>query len=965
MATDRARVSYDPTKGYRSVVMQQGRVTLEADVNEAQTISSEMLREETLDIVGPAGTPDNGYEIGGKTATAKSFDFHIGSGVMYVGGERVSHRAFDYSTQPEWLDRRIDPLWVDTASVSGQPELIELFLREQEVTAVEDTTLREVALGGPDTAGRTRVVQRIVRVPVKENTCAAAEKDVDANFWPDHGVKFNPFTMRLNSPATLQVQLEKQQPPASNCDPQVPGGYLGADNQLIRVQITEFDLKTNQGKFVWGYNDASFLYRVTAPDSQTLQLQSAPIDSYHTPVQNQAVEILATAVPLGKTDYIASPTGIVQTLTKSYAPETGRVPLPNPLPAAYTDTTQTPQLFLRLWQEEVSFTSGAAANLAGTGLQVVIDAGAHTGSLTIGQYWMFAVRPSTPQQIYPQRYLDGPQPPEGPRMWVCPLAVIGWQVSSTGMLFELLDDCRLKFDNLVELTKRPHGECCSIVLTQAEVDKAGGLQAVLDAHKGPNTTISLQPGAYTLTRPLRLGAGHSGLTLEGCRDGVILSVATGSAGQFLDGMVVLNQVNEITLRRISFNLPLASFTKAGGVLAGLGNSQLQHLNALDGSTLFAGIGIRALDCSDLRILGCDFHFQAPPPPLPTLIFEAGLFATAGCDNLEISNCVFDHLTSHPEEKNADSFRIGVMIAPATSIGRLAAGAQGFDVIADVLPASSLKLDIVGNLFSGLAAAALVYADLSAVRLEGNTTGDCYAGFWFSSLKGLAPTSPNSSKPKGGLIHEDPAVDLLLTDPVMAVPFVIARGYPLPPEFKAASAGSKHIEITMAWQPIPPKPPTNIPEIDRGFVLNSLLVVVEQTVFAGMGRTAALALLASGNQLEVVRNPPFDGLVGVRLLVIDDVQDTGSAVIIGANYIRNLSLKYPLPTVGVILAARCSVTGNLILDEGSAKQKKSLYIVTPGAASGVDPIAVTGNVFRGEVEIPSLARWAGFNSILPS
>ena len=39
MASDRARISFDPTRDYRTVLAQQGRVTLEADVNEAGLIA--------------------------------------------------------------------------------------------------------------------------------------------------------------------------------------------------------------------------------------------------------------------------------------------------------------------------------------------------------------------------------------------------------------------------------------------------------------------------------------------------------------------------------------------------------------------------------------------------------------------------------------------------------------------------------------------------------------------------------------------------------------------------------------------------------------------------------------------------------------------------------------------------------------------------------------------------------------
>ena len=66
MAADLARITYDPTRQYRSVITQQGRVTLEADNNEAAIIAGEALRLETIDIVGPTGTPDDGYKVGAR-----------------------------------------------------------------------------------------------------------------------------------------------------------------------------------------------------------------------------------------------------------------------------------------------------------------------------------------------------------------------------------------------------------------------------------------------------------------------------------------------------------------------------------------------------------------------------------------------------------------------------------------------------------------------------------------------------------------------------------------------------------------------------------------------------------------------------------------------------------------------------------------------------------------------------------
>src|SRR5439155_5375061 len=89
MASDRSRFSYDEAQQYRSVVVQQGRVLLDSDVDEAQQILAEETRHEALDFVGPSGTPDDGYKIS-VPSPATNFDFGIGAGTMYVGGMRVS-----------------------------------------------------------------------------------------------------------------------------------------------------------------------------------------------------------------------------------------------------------------------------------------------------------------------------------------------------------------------------------------------------------------------------------------------------------------------------------------------------------------------------------------------------------------------------------------------------------------------------------------------------------------------------------------------------------------------------------------------------------------------------------------------------------------------------------------------------------------------------------------------------------
>ncbi len=509
MGSDRARVSYDPKQQYRSVVMQQGRVTLEADFNEELAIVGEELREETLDIVGPNGTPDNGYLITPLSNSTPPFDFSVRPGTMYVGGLRVTSPppvpvaapagqavivtgGLRYSAQTDWLDFSDDPDWVDTSKNPPTNEFVYLFLREQEVSAVEDSDLKDVALGGPDTAQRTRLIQHIVRLSDGQDCAtgllAAREK------WKSEGLGFNARTMQLVSTATLKVGFSTSGSPPDPCNPQAQGGYLGADNQLIRVQISGVDQATGNPKFVWGFDDASFLYRLDLDknNKQLLHLQSRPVDASHNPRANQAVEVLRSAAELSNGEYVASLSGLVFTLDHDYNPDTHKITLPatlTQLPDEYYDSTQTPRAFLRVWEEEHVFTPDKSVDLGNTGLQVTFEV--HGNVFHTGDYWLFAVRPSTPQQVYPERYLADFQPPEGPRMWACPLGVIGWnqQVGT------LLADCRNPFDNLVNLTKRQQG-CCTITVRPEDLTTVNTLQSIVDGVASVTMNVSAaDPGS--------------------------------------------------------------------------------------------------------------------------------------------------------------------------------------------------------------------------------------------------------------------------------------------------------------------------------------------------------------------------------------------------------------------------------------------------------------------------------------
>jgi hypothetical protein len=105
--------SYDLTrhatnfrKQYAGVRMQQGRILTDDDFNEHARLEAERERRTLTEVIGPAGTPDNGFAISNPSTTGGSLDFTIGAGTMYVGGLRLEMAEPEtYLLQHDWLRR--------------------------------------------------------------------------------------------------------------------------------------------------------------------------------------------------------------------------------------------------------------------------------------------------------------------------------------------------------------------------------------------------------------------------------------------------------------------------------------------------------------------------------------------------------------------------------------------------------------------------------------------------------------------------------------------------------------------------------------------------------------------------------------------------------------------------------------------------------------------------------------------
>ena len=178
MQGDFSRNTFDPNNQFTRVLMQQGRVQIDADWNEQVSILLHQLRIMATDIIGPYGVPSgqsDGFkiELDGET-------FKILPGRIYVDGLLCTNSSeITYHNQPHCA--AIDEL-------SDGPYLVYLDVWEQHLTHHEtDVAIREVALNGADTATRAklawqvRVLNEYLAFKRKEEDESVYERDSDGN----------------------------------------------------------------------------------------------------------------------------------------------------------------------------------------------------------------------------------------------------------------------------------------------------------------------------------------------------------------------------------------------------------------------------------------------------------------------------------------------------------------------------------------------------------------------------------------------------------------------------------------------------------------------------------------------------------------------------------------------------------------------------------------------------------------
>jgi hypothetical protein len=239
MKGDFSRDTFDLTKRFRRVLMQQGRVQLDADFNEQVGILLRYMQALAVDLRGPHWGTGFALEPRKEDDTTLANDFAIGAGHYYVDGLLCESDGAVYTDQVDY------PL-TEAEKMVPNTYLAYLDVWERHITPIEDKRrdagnipgIREVALGGADTSTRSRVVWQVKLVPIgaKDSNAADLKKMSSEDFRQllrKLGAEVRPGIGRL------RARTDPGGPPF-NDDPCVmppQSRYRGFENQLYRVEV--------------------------------------------------------------------------------------------------------------------------------------------------------------------------------------------------------------------------------------------------------------------------------------------------------------------------------------------------------------------------------------------------------------------------------------------------------------------------------------------------------------------------------------------------------------------------------------------------------------------------------------------------------------------------------------------------------------------------------------------------------
>ncbi len=397
MKGDFTRSSFKPENHYTAVLKQQGRVDLDADWNEQGAIVEHRVDTEAADVIGPCGAPaaNPGFQL---TAVSNGANLNIGKGRAYVDGILCENEQDVLITaQPDL------PGFALPSAAAIYFAYLDVWHRH--ITALDDSGIREDALGGPDTCTRSKTVWQ-VKLLQAGKTGDTVDCSTKVSGWD---------SLIAASTGSLAARAEPDPTSTDPCIVPAKAGYRRLENQLYRVEI--HDPSTTTPTFKWSRDNGSVVTSWTGRNGNVLTVTSTR-DSVLGFAAGQWVELTDDTHELNATPgtlvQLVSVQG--QTITINPATATGSV--------NFTDFPTNPKV--RRWDS-----AGPTLLNPGTwidledGVQVSFSAGTYAN----GDYWLIPARTLKSDIDWP---VDGsgnplPQSPEGHPASLLPSGCAGVQ----------------------------------------------------------------------------------------------------------------------------------------------------------------------------------------------------------------------------------------------------------------------------------------------------------------------------------------------------------------------------------------------------------------------------------------------------------------------------------------------------------------------------------------------------------
>jgi Family of unknown function (DUF6519) len=505
MKGDFSRTTFRPEKHYTRVLIEQGRVQLDSDWNEQQTIWQHLLRTESADLIGGSGTPieNNGFQI---TLSADGKTLQIGQGRFYADGILCENEtAIPYLNQPD-LPQLTDPFAAITAAHQSAA-VVYLDVWERRVTALDDSLIREVALNGTETSVRAKTIWQVKVLPVAI-PAGGLNPNSQLPEW-DGLIAGSTGMLNAQTQPTLSTNNPCLIPPTS--------GYQSLENQLYRVEI-HTPGSPGTATFKWSRDNGFVETSIIGINGKDVVVHDLGPDDVLGFGNGQTVELLTDHHELyglpGQLLTIDSVNAATSTVTLKTAPDP-------------TDINLQLHPRMRRWDSQGAIPTPATAGTwipLENGVQVQFTSPTQiaftTASYATGDYWLIPARTATGEIEWPPFAIPNsnpiPQSPAGIRHHYNRLAML--QLNTSTNTWQL-QDCRTVFPSLADVpspdggihitgvfTVDPTSQSPSPLVndTTVQLSAFGGINVQCDADADPASIV--RTSCYlSVENPIQLG----------------------------------------------------------------------------------------------------------------------------------------------------------------------------------------------------------------------------------------------------------------------------------------------------------------------------------------------------------------------------------------------------------------------------------------------------------------------------